>query len=223
MRGPRSQAPGAQRGGGAGRAALGAALLARDARLGPSPAPAAEGALDASPPRPSPPPRRPAGCSGVCAAAAQPGGQGRTNRGGAAGGGAGGREGTDSGAEATRPTPRALPPAPPGAPGGRVGDWRTKRRPSPGATGGVTWPPSRAPPGWDRGGRARAGSSWARRPSGLELRGRWAGLCLASPGPHGKDPLELLREGTACFVSLQAAPVAGEAEPHPVAGGGGLF
>lgn len=93
MRGPRSQAPGAQRGGGAGRAALGAALLARDARLEPSPAPAAEGALDASPPRPSPPPRRPAGCSGVCAAAAQPGGQGRTNRGGAAGGG--GRPGGD--------------------------------------------------------------------------------------------------------------------------------
>lgn len=160
MRGPRSQALGAQRAGGAGRAARGAALLARDARLGPSPAPAAEGALGASAPRRSPPPRRPAACSGVGAAAAQPRGPGRTNRGAAAG--AGGREGPDGGAEAPGPTPRAPPPArPAGGAGWESRGFENKAPPvSRGnGRGHVATPQAAA----RRGGRARAGSSWARR------------------------------------------------------------
>lgn len=126
-----------------GPGCAGGSPLAQDARLAPSPA--AEGALGASAPRRSPPPRRLAACSGVPATAAQPPGAGCTNRGGAAGGTAGGREGPGGRAEPAGSTPRAPRLAPRGTPGGRVGALRTKRRPSPGATGGVTWPPGSLP------------------------------------------------------------------------------
>lgn len=91
------------------------------------------------------------------------------------GGGAGSREGQDGDAEATGRTPRAPPPATPRALGGRVGDLRTKRSPSPGATGGITCPPRSRPPAARLAGAEAFWLVLGRRghEAHQTLRGRW--------------------------------------------------